>query len=278
MDYFRFRIDGIDCCSVSDGTHAFPAVNFFANADPDELQSALLRHGITDGRVVASFCCLAVRTAGKTVLIDTGFGEGAGPATGRLAASLQAAGIARREVDVVVLSHGHADHAGGALDSEGNFVFPNARHLISRAELDYWFSSESEIAGARGELARRKLSLLRARLDFYEPGEEFLPSLRAIPAPGHTPHNLAIKIGSGGLYVADAIAHPIHFERPDWYPNADLDPPAAIATRRLLLELAAGEDLVVCAYHMPFPGIGRVRCADGTWKWKAMGNASARLR
>jgi glyoxylase-like metal-dependent hydrolase (beta-lactamase superfamily II) len=258
MDIFKFRIGELDCWSVSDGTYSFPATNFFANADAAELESALLRHGITDGRVVAPFCCFVVRTAGRTVLIDTGFGAGAGPATGQLPANLGAAGFSCRDVDVVVLPHGHADHAGGTLDPAGRLVFPNARHLINRAELDFWFSPESAIAGARGELARKKLEILRGHVEFYGPGDEFLPGLRAIPAPGHTPHNLAIEIRSGGqtaLYVADAIAHPIHVERPDWYPNADLDPAGAVATRRQILKRAADENLIVCAYHMPFPGV-----------------------
>ncbi len=274
MDVFKFSIGDLECRSVSDGTHAFPATNFFSNAGAEELQSALLRHGVTDGRVVAPFCCLVVRAAGKTVLIDTGFGAGAGPNTGQLPANLEAAGISCGDVDVVVLSHGHADHAGGTLDPGGKLVFQNARHLISRAELDFWFSEDSAIAGPRGDLARRKLTILRDHLEFYAPGEEFLPGLRAIPAPGHTPHNLAIEIRSGrqaALYAADAIADPIHLEHPDWYPNADLDPATAVSTRRRILERVADENLIVCAYHMPFPGVGRVaRAADGAWSWASL--------
>jgi glyoxylase-like metal-dependent hydrolase (beta-lactamase superfamily II) len=271
MDTFNFCVGHLECCSVSDGTHAFPAANFFSNAGPEELQSALLRHGITDGRVVASFCCFVVRTAGKTVLIDTGFGAGAGPNTGQLPVNLAAAGIACSDVDVVVLSHGHADHAGGTLEPAGKLVFPNARHLINRAELDFWFSEDSAIAGPRGDLARRKLTILRDHLEFYTPGEGILPGLRAVPAPGHTPHNLAIEIRSGSqtaLYVADAIAHPLHLEHPDWYPNADLDPVTAVATRRLMLERATDDNLMIFAYHMPFPGVGRVeRGTEGAWTW-----------
>jgi glyoxylase-like metal-dependent hydrolase (beta-lactamase superfamily II) len=252
MDCFAFRVGELDCWSVSDGTHAFPAANFFENAPPEELDAALSRHGVRDGQVAAPFCCLV---AGR-VLIDAGFGD-IGPKTGQAPARLRGAGI---EIETILLSHGHADHAAGAL------AFPDARLLISRAEFDFWFSPASEIAGARGVLARRTLAALRERFEFFDAGDEVLPGLRAIPAPGHTPHNLAIEIRSNGeaaLYVADAIAHPIHLERPEWYPNADLDPVTAVATRRALLARAAAENMLVCAYHMPFPGVGRIG-----WSWR----------
>ncbi|HEY0310753.1 MAG TPA: MBL fold metallo-hydrolase, partial [Luteimonas sp.] len=91
---------------------------------------------------------LASPLAGKTVLFETGIGaffepklrERYGVQEDRhvLLDSLAAAGFRHEDVDVVVLSHLHFDHAGGLLApwAEGRapeLLFPNATFLVSAA-------------------------------------------------------------------------------------------------------------------------------------------------
>jgi len=91
---------------------------------------------------------LASPLNGKTVLFETGIGaffepklrERYGVVEDRhvLLESLHAAGFEHDDVDVVVLSHLHFDHAGGLLApwAEGRapeLLFPNATYLVSRA-------------------------------------------------------------------------------------------------------------------------------------------------
>ncbi|CBA16422.1 MBL fold metallo-hydrolase [Xanthomonas albilineans] len=91
---------------------------------------------------------LASPLAGKTVLFETGIGAFFPPALRErygvqeaghvLLESLQVAGFAHADIDVVVLSHLHFDHAGGLLAPwrEGvapELLFPNARFLVGAA-------------------------------------------------------------------------------------------------------------------------------------------------
>src|SRR6186997_558497 len=100
-----------------------------------------------DNRVPLSCrALLADGIAGKRVLFETGIGAFFEPKlkerfgvveTGHvLLDSLARAGFSHEDIDVVVLSHLHFDHAGGLLaawsDGEpARLLFPNARYLVS---------------------------------------------------------------------------------------------------------------------------------------------------
>lgn len=100
------------------------------------------------GRIdLACRALLAAPLAGKTVLFEAGIGaffepklrDRFGVVEDRhvLLDSLAQAGFAPEDIDVVVLSHLHFDHAGGLLARwvEGlapTLVFPNARYVVSR--------------------------------------------------------------------------------------------------------------------------------------------------
>ncbi|MCA9680447.1 MAG: MBL fold metallo-hydrolase [Kofleriaceae bacterium] len=96
-------------------------------------------------RIPLACRCLLIRDAGRTILLETGIGAFFEPALRArygvveddhvLVRSLAAVGVSPQDVDVVVLSHLHFDHAGGALttwrDGEAPaLVFPRARWVV----------------------------------------------------------------------------------------------------------------------------------------------------
>lgn len=268
-----FRIGSIQCFAVTDGSLALPARNFFHNAPEDALQAALRRHGIADASVNCPFNCLVLQVEGKTILVDTGFGSGVSPSVGHLVESLADAGVRPEDVDAVILSHGHADHAGGSIAADGAKAFPNATYYLNRDEAEFWLSDKAAAKDPpRSKAARKVIEALCGRFESFGPGDEVLPGITAIAAPGHTPHNLAIRVESGGeslIYVADAVAHPIHLDDPDWHLQPDMDPVGAIAARIALLRRAESEDAWLASYHFPLGNIGKVRLDQVglSWDW-----------
>lgn len=149
-DPYRFKVGAFDCTLVSDRSYAYPhpAQVFFANAPPDEREQALADEGIQPDEweeYVSPYPSLVIDVGEQTVLVDTGGGEMA-PTTGKLQASLEAADIDATAVDVVLITHGHADHVGGTLTDDGDPAFPNARYVMPEEEWEFWTGAEPDLS------------------------------------------------------------------------------------------------------------------------------------
>jgi glyoxylase-like metal-dependent hydrolase (beta-lactamase superfamily II) len=276
---YPFAVGELRCSVLSDGYTAHPAPWLFPNADPEQLRAGLYANGLPTLSVVTPLTCLLIETGREVILIDAGAGPGS-PTTGALVARLEVAGIRPQDVGTVVLTHAHPDHIGGAVDAAWHPTFPNARHLIAEAEVDFWCGTQPDLSRLRlprsitagmSETAEAVLTAIRHHVETIWGEHEIVPGVRALPAPGHTPGHLAIELSSGGqtlLHMGDAAEHPLHLERLDWDCGYDQDPVLALATRRALLERANAAAAPVLAFHFPFPSLGRLSAGpDGGSRW-----------
>ncbi|WP_043262046.1 MBL fold metallo-hydrolase, partial [Streptomyces sp. e14] len=121
-------------------------------------EQAWLRPHFADDRGVLRLDShtFAFTVAGARVLVDTGIGNGkqrANPAWNGLDTDylrrLTAAGFPPDSVDLVILTHLHADHVGwNTREENGDWVptFPAARYLTSRAEREFWAGQDMDEA------------------------------------------------------------------------------------------------------------------------------------
>ena len=147
------------------------------------------------------------------VIVDTGFGEEAAMARGRVITrsvreGLQAAGIDHLDVEDVILTHLHYDHAG----SLGHF--PNAKFHVQDAELAFATSRHVCDAPTRApfdgepvaELVRK---LYADRVVFHDGDEEFAPGIMLRLAHGHTAGLMLVccETARGTVVLASDAAH-----------------------------------------------------------------------
>ncbi|MFF7791705.1 MBL fold metallo-hydrolase [Streptomyces sp. NPDC007991] len=222
-------------------------------------------------------------TAGDLrVLVDTGIGNGkerANPAWHDLDTDylqrLTAAGFPPDSVDLVILTHLHADHVGWntrAVNGAWVPTFPNARYLTSRTEREFW-------AGYAMDEPRRQMfrdsvipveeAGLLDLLDVPAEGLDVAPGLRLIPTPGHTPGHVAVELASRGrtaLITGDCVHHPVQLAHPGIGACVDIDPGLSQSTRRELLGALAGTDTLVLGTHFPPPTAGRVVAHEGAYR------------
>jgi glyoxylase-like metal-dependent hydrolase (beta-lactamase superfamily II) len=202
------------------------------------------------------------------------------PAMGRLAGNMAAAGIDPATIDAVVVSHPHIDHIGGIMAADGSHNFPNAQIYLHAADLDFWLDDARLGTPAEGSAlaARKNLIPNRDRIVFYADGEEFLPGVQAIHAPGHTVGHTVFMITSGRAalcHIGDLTHHLILVERPRMEIAFDTDPQQGAQSRLRMFDMLAATRISFMSYHLAWPGRGHLERRGEGFRYVAADGAGA---
>lgn len=274
--FYRMQLGAFQVVALLDGTHPFPVDTVMTNISQ---QQALQDLADADLKlpVQGSINAFLINTGSKLILIDSGAGALYGDCCGKLLDHLRAAGYRPEQVDEVLITHLHKDHAGG-INARGRAVFPNAVLRLSQAEADYWLDPANK-AGAPAFLASF-FDAAQAAVAPYRTAGRLQPyrdfgllenGIEALPAPGHTPGHASYLITSEGqqLLVWGDIVHvaPIQLPHPTATVKYDSSAASAQATRAALLQRTSTQHLTVAAAHIAFPGLGHIRLHHGEYEW-----------
>ena len=261
----RFRIGDRSVTALLDG--AFRLTPEMLGIDPD-LYAEAMREAFHDPETYRTAVnAFVVDGSDGPILVDAGAGASMGPALGRLPSNLAAAGHAPEDVALILATHLHPDHVGGAVDERGRAAFPRAELVVSAPERAYW--TDAAIRAAAPEAFRSFFDLAVTVLDAYgdrlrvvEGEAEIAPGLTALPLPGHTPGHMGFALASGSealLLWADTVhVPPVQISRPAVGVGFDVDPAQAAGTRAALLDRVAADRLMVAGAHMAFPGMAHI--------------------
>jgi glyoxylase-like metal-dependent hydrolase (beta-lactamase superfamily II) len=216
---------------------------------------------------------LLVQADGRRILIDAGIGEKM-PArdveiyaidrTPTIDVSLAAAGLRPEDIDIVIATHLHFDHAGGftvrAPDGALRPHFPRARHYIRRGEWD-----DALHAHARNRasyLPDNYVPLVEAGLvAFIEEDADIVPGISVRRTGGHTMHHQIVRLESEGrvaVFAADLLPTVAHVDDP-WIMGYDLYPMETLRYKQRFVAEAIDREYVIFFEHDPAVAAGVIR-------------------
>lgn len=208
----------------------------------------------------------AIRSGGKTIVVDTGWGPGPiamlGGLTGNFVPDMKAKGVDPESVDIVVHTHLHIDHVGWNIGADGKPNFPNARYYGPEADFEEFSKDLAMNPHMQQVVPLKEMD----RLELYRGEITLTPEVTTMPTPGHTPGHHSVLVNSGGekiLITGDIAHHPAQVDRCDWSPSFDFDPATASATRTKVLGQLESEGTLAAFCHFPGTGFGRIKTENG---------------
>jgi len=227
-------------------------------------------------RIVLGIRPLVVEADWGRMIIDCGVGDKMGVAerdrygldrARHLDHALAEAGLDAQTIDLVLATHLHVDHIGGATVREDDALkprFPRARYLIRGAE---WEEATHPHERSRASYRPDDFLPLTAAgvVDFHAGDCELRPGVRVVRTGGHCREHQIVFLESKGktaVFVADLIPTTAHI-RDAWIMGYDLFPMETLAFKRRFIREAIDREYLIFFEHDPHVAAGYIREEQG---------------
>lgn len=207
---------------------------------------------------------LVVRTPAAVVLVEPGMGDRFDE-KGRdiyaleeidAAGALERTGVTPADVDVVILTHLHLDHAGGATRRNRtgglDVVFDRATFVVQEAE---WDAASAPMPFESGSYRPDDFQPLAegGRLQRVRRDAEVVPGVRVEFTGGHTRGHQVVRLSWDGyeaVYLGDLVPTCAHLSL-NWMMAWDLEPVVVYEAKARLLADAAERGVMCFFPHDP---------------------------
>ncbi|MEZ4868647.1 MAG: MBL fold metallo-hydrolase [Caldilineaceae bacterium] len=264
---YTLTIGALRCYILNDGNQPVDGGGFFGVV-PRLLWQRVIQPDVNN-LIPSATRSLLIESAAGLILVDTGNGDKLTPKErerygfvgryDRLIGDLKSIGYTPADIDVVILTHLHADHAGGATrwdmpdHSPGNAVatFPKARYLAQRLDLAE-ASFPNERTQATFHAANWEPLLASGQLQVVDGPQRLDTHVRTDVAPGHTAALQMVWVEDGGeslLFLGDACSWAAHMNRLAWVPAFDILPQTSIESKRRIAHEAYARNTLLLFQH-----------------------------
>lgn len=198
-------------------------------------------------RIPFNLHSLLIFSEGKTILVDTGWGNkiddktieilGLERPNGDLLADLARHNIKPEDVDIVINTHLHGDHCSGntmLVDGEVKPTFPKAEYWVQRLE---WADAIAPNERTRATYFPENYVPLQesGQLKLINGNTQVTSQVRTAVTRGHTRAHQVVILESQGetaIFMADLATLHYNFERLAWVTTYDVEPLESIETKR----------------------------------------------
>lgn len=274
------KIRDIEIIPVSDGTAWWDGGGAFGLVPKVRWEKLLPPD--SQNRIPMVLRCLLIRTPNMTIVVDTGMGDKVTRElaeqqafrlerpNGWLIDDLARHGVSPEDVNIVVLTHLHADHCGGSTRIlEGKLVptFPRAQYWVQERE---WQDAHRSNERTRATYFSDNYDPLQTlgQLCLLNGNTRVTSGIRVEVAPGHTAGMQAIIIESGeetAVFPSDLAFFHWQLERLPWVSAYDLDPMTTIETKRRWQPWLVERQAVILFQHDPQVTAGTLVKQEGRY-------------
>ena len=224
-----------------------------------------------ENRIRLQTNCLLLERDGRKVLVETGCGDKWTEKEREIyhleqrtvVDALQEIEVEPEEIDMVVVTHLHFDHAAGLTTWGGRSpremiaegtppqpVFKNAEIVVQRRE---WKDANANRSTMTRTYLRSHLDPIADRIRLIDGSAEVLPGIRVEPVIGHTPgqQGVLIEDAEGTTAFLGDLLPTIHHAHPSAATAYDMDPYETLLTKADVLTRANVEDWTIVLDHEP---------------------------
>ncbi|MCK4395117.1 MBL fold metallo-hydrolase [candidate division WOR-3 bacterium] len=276
------KIGNFECIPLSDGKFwldggamfgVIPKV-FWQKTNPSDEKN----------RILLGLHPLLIKHPEINMLIDTGIGDKFDEKfkgiyvvdkSETIEASLEMYGLKTTDIDYVVITHLHFDHAGGSTyySKKGEAVpkFPNATYIIQKKE---WDAALKPNPRSGASYLKENFMPLEShnQLRLIDGEVEIFPNVRCIHTGGHTEGHQIVIIeddDSGAIYWADLIPTTSHIRIP-YIMGYDLFPLDVFREKERFIKRAVEKGWISFFEHDPKHTSGHISIEEGKPKFIPM--------
>jgi glyoxylase-like metal-dependent hydrolase (beta-lactamase superfamily II) len=220
---------------------------------------------------------LLIRADGENILVDAGIGDALSERqkkmfgverSSALEKELSELDLVPEDIHLVLLTHLHADHAGGVikLGKDGRKLprFPNARHVV---QLKEWQEAMQPDERTSATYFTSNLKLLEQEklLELVDGEDEVARGVRLLNTGGHTPGHQAVLIEDGDkriIWAGDIIPSTYHLRIP-YVAAVDLFPRETMEQKKKFLQMCSGNGWLLAFNHDLTVRLGKLEAKDG---------------
>jgi glyoxylase-like metal-dependent hydrolase (beta-lactamase superfamily II) len=199
--------------------------------------------------------------AGKNVLIESGIGKGklndkqkrnyGVHEESDIEASLEALGLTPNDIDVVLMTHMHFDHACGLTKYDGDelvSVFPNATIHTSQVE---WDEMRNPNIRSQNTYWKENWESIQSQVETFQGEKEVLPGITMVHTGGHSDgHSIILFENEGEKFIHMADIMPTHAHKnPLWVLAYDDYPMTSINAKEKWINQAIEGEYWFLFYH-----------------------------
>lgn len=262
---YTLTVGALRCHILTDGRHVMDGGGFFGVVPRTMWKKVIAPDD--ENRIPADTRCLLIESDAGPILVDCGHGDkmdarqrarwALSLENERLISQIRTVGFAPEEIALVLLTHFHGDHVGGATRAHPNSpdalapTFPNARYIGQRIDLAAAsFPNERTAATYLADNWRPLVE--KGQFEIVDGPQQLAHGVRTQMAPGHTDALQVVWVEDGGeslLFLGDAANWAVHLERLAWVPSFDIDPMTAIESKRALRAEAMKRESLLVFQH-----------------------------